>query len=653
MKSKVLGTMLIAAFVASGASSLTSCKDTESDDIQEVDNNVAKLNASLQKQIKDLQDKFETISSCGCDLATNQTAKADLEKLKSEYGTDATWTSVIDSLYAKNKADLATWAAKEQSDSTKLQNQINILNKFCNDVLTSLVTNTIVQSTYSPAAGSFNFQEAGISSNTLVTYYGNNANGAYAFPTNNAAYFYNEDEASSLSDADIDGAYAKIPAGQLLDNNAGTLYVTVNPSSITYKGLNFSLETTNGEVSPFTLTDEGAVDYKLTTGYTRANASNVHALKATLSADNLEQAKLTIADKAQLKAALKKLITERDQTKASLKELAKEAVKAVYDNLNSYPLYGLATNFGLANLTDGTTTSAKNFGQANILTGAFQPLSFNTFDNVSNVNHIPGIAYAERNLANFVNSIKLQSVKIYGTDLSAVTRVNSLGKITKNADGTYKLTANVTGKKSDGTAATVDGYMTLTASELTDLLNTVSTQPVSDLDQAIEAYNNNYGDVNNLLADLNQALGYSVAVDKAKTEALDKIDSYFDNLNSRLAYWFNRTKNASLHPCMLFIGTNGEGVTGAHRLTAAGATVTGSSIKLVPTSYTYNLLAPAYKKFVKVYNGSDVLYANVISGDDYEVNVDGLKSGETYTVVYEAVDYTGKVMARKYTLNVK
>ncbi len=89
------------------------------------------------------------------------------------------------------------------------------------------------------------------------------------------------------------------------------------------------------------------------------------------------------------------------------------------------------------------------------------------------------------------------------------------------------------------------------------------------------------------------------------------------------------------------------------RLTAAGATVTGSSIKLVPTSYTYSLLAPAYKKFVKVYSGSDVRYAKVISGDDYEVNVEGLKSGETYTVVYEAVDYTGKVMARKYTLNVK
>lgn len=339
-----------------------------------------------------------------------------------------------------------------------------------------------------------------------------------------------------------------------------------------------------------------------------------------------------------------------DQTKSSLKQLAKEAVKTIYDNLNSYSLYGLTTNFGLKNGTK--TTTAKNFGKANILTGAFQPLSFGAFDNIANADHIPGIGYAERHLANFINSIKLQTVKVNGTGLSKITYVNSLGKITKDGKN-YKLTANVTGKKSDGTTATADGYLKLTASQLTDLLCTVNSEAASNLEAAIEAYNNNYGDVNNMLADLNTALGYSTAVDDAKKEALKKIDSYLDNLNSRYAYWFNRVKKAALHPCMLFVGTNAQGVAGVHRLTAAGATVTGSSIKLVPTSYTYSLLAPAYKKFVKVYSGSDVRYAKVISGDDYEVNVEGLKSGETYTVVYEAVDYTGKVMARKYTLNVK
>lgn len=704
---------MIAALVASGSSALVSCKDTESDDIQQTNNSIASLNASLQQQIKDLQDKIAAIKSCTCDQQAFNTLKNDLEALKTKYQNDATawmdkynkdqikwqnlidesnknWKKAIDDLQQQIKnlpADDTSWKAildtlqnktipdlvakdeellgkynalsdKEQADSLLLSNKIAVLDKFCNDLLTSLVTNTEVQSTYSPAAGSFNFQEAGIASNTLLTYWGNNANGKYTFPTMDPAYLYTDDDEASLSNADIAGDQTTIADGTLLDGdgavgNAGTLYVTVNPSTA-YKGkfLDVSLETTNGESSPIKLTDEGLVDFDLKTGYTRAaENSHVREIKATISAADIDRIKLTVADKEQLKAALKKLVNERDQTKASLKELAKAAVKAVYDNLNSQSLYGLTTNFGLTNGT--TKTNAKNFGKANILTGAFQPLSFGAFDNLSNASNIPGLGYAERHLANFINSIKLQTVKVHGTDLSKVTRVNSLGKITKNSDGTYKLVANVTGTKSNGATATEEGYLTLTATQLTDLLGTVSTVASTDLDAAIEAYNNNTVDVNNMLADLNEALGYSVAVDDAKSDALSKIDSYFDKLNSRYAYWFNRVKKAALHPCMLFVGTNAQGVDGVHRLTAAGATVTGSSIKLIPTSYTYSLLAPAYKKFVKVYKDGDVRFAKVIPGDQYEVNVEGLKSGEKYTVVYEAVDYSGKVMARKYTLNVK
>lgn len=711
MKNKVLGTLMIAALVASGSSALVSCKDTESDDIQQTNNSIASLNASLQQQIKALQDKIDAIKSCTCDQQAFNTLKNDLEALKTKYQNDSTawmdkynkdqikwqnlidesnrnWKDAIEDLQKQIKnlpADDTSWKAildtlqnttipklvakdeellgkynalsdKEAADSLLFSKKIAVLDNFCNDLLTSLVTNTEVQSTYSPAAGSFNFQEAGIASNTLLTYWGNNANGSYPFPTKDPAYIYTDDDEASLSNADIAGDQTTIAEGTLLDGdgaegNAGILYVTVNPSTA-YKGLNFSLEKTNGESSPIKLKDEGLTNFDLKTGYTRAaENSNVRAIKATISKDDIDKIKLTVADKEQLKAALKKLVNERDQTKASLKELAKAAVKAVYDNLNSYSLYGLTTNFGLTNGTE--TTNAKNFGKANILTGAFQPLSFGAFDNLSNVSNIPGLGYAERHLANFINSIKLQTVKVHGTDLSKVTRVNSLGKITKNSDGTYKLVANVTGTKSNGATATEEGYLTLTATQLTDMLGTVSTVASTDLDAAIEAYNNNTVDVNNMLADLNEALGYSVAVDDAKSDVISKIDSYFDKLNSRYAYWFNRVKKAALHPCMLFVGTNAQGVAGVHRLTAAGATVTGSSIKLVPTSYTYSLLAPAYKKFVKVYSGSDVRYAKVISGDQYEVNVEGLQSGKTYTVVYEAVDYSGKVMARKYTLHVK
>lgn len=663
---------MIAALVASGSSALVSCKDTESDDIQQTNNSIASLNASLQQKINELQGKIDALKSCSCDPTAFATLQQDVATLKNLAKGSEAWTEEFNKLKEKVDnlpADDTSWktsleelsqsinaiALKESNDSTALADHLKVLDNFCNDLLTSLVTNTEVQSTYSPAAGSFNFQEAGIASNTLLTYWGNNANGSYIFPTNNPTYLYTDDDEASLSNADIDVDEATtIAEGTLLDGdgaegNAGILYVTVNPSTA-YKGLNFSLEKTNGESSSIKLTDEGLVDFDLKTGYTRAaENSHVRAIKATISKDDLKKIKLTIADKEQLKAALKKLVNERDQTKASLKELAKAAVKAVYDNLNSQSLYGLTTNFGLTNGT--TTTSARNFGKANILTGAFQPLSFGAFDNIADASNVPGIERAESVLKKFINKIELKSVPVNGTDLSTITRVNSLGAISKNSDGTYNLVVEVTGKKNDGTTATAEGYLTLSKDELKGLLGAVSTD--DDMTKAINAYNEGKASLNFLLADLNEALSSSVAVDDAKSDAVSRIDSYFDKLNSRYAYWFNRVKKAALHPCMLFVGTNAQGVDGVHRLTAAGATVKGTSIKLIPTSYTYSLLAPAYKKFVKVYSGSDVRFAKVISGDTYEVNVEGLKSGEKYTVVYEAVDYSGKVMARKYTLNVK
>lgn len=104
---------------------------------------------------------------------------------------------------------------------------------------------------------------------------------------------------------------------------------------------------------------------------------------------------------------------------------------------------------------------------------------------------------------------------------------------------------------------------------------------------------------------------------------------------------------------MLFFGADGN----VHRLISgnAGVRVKGSSIRLVPTTYTYELLAPAYKKFVTVTNAnvSGTNLGKVISGDTRDVTITGLKSGHTYNVLYEAVDYNGKVSARQYKIVVE
>lgn len=138
-------------------------------------------------------------------------------------------------------------------------------------------------------------------------------------------------------------------------------------------------------------------------------------------------------------------------------------------------------------------------------------------------------------------------------------------------------------------------------------------------------------------------------MNKTKADIISRITNYLDRFNSRFVYWFNRLPS-SLHPVLLFTTTNGV----ARATTATmGTPVKGTSVTLLPTSYSLELFAPAYKKFVKCTssNASDLKsdeLGKVINGTVDEINVSGLKSGQTYEFLYEAVDYHGKVFAKKY-----
>lgn len=100
-----------------------------------------------------------------------------------------------------------------------------------------------------------------------------------------------------------------------------------------------------------------------------------------------------------------------------------------------------------------------------------------------------------------------------------------------------------------------------------------------------------------------------------------------------------------------------------------GSVVKGSTVTLYPTSYSGEFLAPAFKKFVAVSNiykngvsvGDDTVREfnsknflnNVLPGKASTVKLNGLQSGCVYEIVYSAVDYSGKVVANKYYINVQ
>lgn len=87
----------------------------------------------------------------------------------------------------------------------------------------------------------------------------------------------------------------------------------------------------------------------------------------------------------------------------------------------------------------------------------------------------------------------------------------------------------------------------------------------------------------------------------------------------------------------------------------------GDAIKLLATSYTGDVAAPSYKKYVAVVeapngniaavNDKSSSLNTVLSGRQHIVDMTGFQKGN-YTIVYSSVDYRGNTSTRLYYLEV-
>lgn len=718
MKVKFVHTLLVAAAFVSAAGAFVSCKDYESDDIQEIRNQYANATALSQDlsnrlttaegNITALQHKVDTLKNCHCDLKNLQNqidaladSSANYSQYLTNYGTAIkNLQNQFNNYYTKEqvnagldtlkttledlRADLLDSIAKGDSlnhiadrkyadslyytadenikEVTKrvsaVEDNIKLLKKSVINLFSQAITDVTIQGTYTPAFGSLSLP-LDIQSNLLVTYYGNNTNGEFKFPTNDTQYLTGKNNAS-ITAADLAGAErVTIPAGTLLDKdgaegNAGDLYVTVNPQEVNLADVDFALVKSNGKESDVKLAGAGNYDEVLTWGYTRAG-SPTKVIKATITKDALDKGDVKVNIKRDgLRSAVKKALTDHATDKQNIKDLAKTTAKFIYDNLNStVPRLGISTKYNVS-LDDENNATLHNVSKLDILAAAVNPAGFNLLDNVS-VNGVPGLETAEARIKNFIDGIKLGTITVditNGKTIKDITEIKGIGEITINAKGEYVIPVTVAGTV-NGQEVTLAGSVDLKENGvLENLLGTIEdgvNAQLTDLDTQLKNFNSSIKDLNSLIADLNK--GYTIDLDEkiagTKADLENRLDNYISSLNNTFATWFNRATGAALKPVLLF-----DAGRDVHRFVAGEATVSGSSIRLVPTSYTRELIAPAYKKYIHVYAAGHDAYNKVFDGDTREITVP-LKSGKKYTIVYEAVDYSGNVAAKKYTLNVK
>ena len=193
---------------------------------------------------------------------------------------------------------------------------------------------------------------------------------------------------------------------------------------------------------------------------------------------------------------------------------------------------------------------------------------------------------------------------------------------------------------------------------------------INKIIDTINSYLEQLGDLTNLT---DKFANIGTEVEGALDNIKDKIVSYLDKVENKLLTAVNSI-NKTLQPVMLV-----KTVDGFQQLsqTIYNPTVMSSgNVNFIPTSYTAEVIAPAYKKLVGVTNvysmdrsknaqvdGGDCLaalnaanakagVAEILDGDTQVVDFTAEK-GYIYEVTYTSVDFSGMVVAKKYYVTVK
>lgn len=556
------------------------------------------------------------------------------------------------------------------------------------NALAKLVTGILVQGTENPVFGSFALP-LDVRSNVLMTYYGKSESPTYPFPS--AGNHYGEaaayNEANSLTEEDlailehcglIDVTIAN---GETLlgneEGNAGTLYLTINPNTVDFNELPVSLVNSLDEESGIKLGALEKSDKKLTFGYTRSADNNgFYAAKATLTEEGINKVKVNIEPglKSEMKEVLNAL-KDKNLSKISFADLA----TVIYKQFNGI----LDANAVKTTWTDEVNGEHSVYSQYNIAATAFKPLSYKFLE--GNSYKIPTISEIDDiDLGNFDIDLELKPIEI---DLSGSTTNLTFENITFNGEITVKV--NVAREENgliiieeqeipvDGLDdfiaelnQTVGQWSQAVNDELASQLATIQDEINAQLDKMIEDINTQLGQVDDLVDEMNGI------EDKVNTY-VDKVNSYINRVNN----FTNRINkyledpNHYLQVTMLYENGDGEFRQLSNSARVASRLKVGKETVFYPTSYTGELIAPAYKKFVAVtnvwpadapfgdisaQNGNEVCLraieaANaiegmnkVLDGTTRAVKFMAPTAGLVYEITYSAVDYSGRTSTRKF-----
>ena len=508
---------------------------------------------------------------------------------------------------------------------TTIENNYKDLIASLTDFYSKLVTGVVVQGSESPVTG-YVQTPFGLDMSVIGAYYGRTSEG---FEFGGERF----NKGTIISDS---------------DSNTGLIFVTVNPTNVDPNCIDFKLVDSQGNEAPFKLTPVNTnrvLKFGVSRGINVNEKSGFYALQVKLDAADVDKAKTwTSADAADLKDAAKNVLGKLRHPKTNSLNIGDIAssIENVFNN--RLTRYGVKATWKFKN-EKGEWVTKSTVSGLNLAATAFKPLSYEFLKDGINVD-LPTIPSLESKLN--LKQYKFNYDPIDPSTVKDVTVTVPNGKnITvteKNGQQVVKITKDENGIITDVTFVAEnievkgdDLEITVDMAEFRKVINDLNNQ-----------VDNMVGNVNDIIDKVN---GYVSSIDGQVITRLNNYIKKFEHLLTK--------SNSLLQPTMLYTAQNGNWnqlpnvkEAAAHLKLNGGK----ASTVFVATSYTAELLAPAYKKYVHVNGpeGATVTGANinkVIDGNIYKIGFEANKPG-TYEIVYEAVDYSGKTVKRTFYVKV-
>lgn len=668
MKRQLTSILLFSALLVGGASTFVSCTDHESDSAYDTSvSQIAKL-TELNKWLGELKETNPDLAS-----AIDARIQANMDVIKDGvYADKERFEAAIQGseAYKNLKGDVEgvdsrvsalerlrltdSIAAKKITDALnhRLDSVSGSLNSALNTLLEQKLDGITVNATENPVTGYWNASFTGLNLKLASSFYGVAAEG-------------NEDW--------------DVKANQVLGKggNAGYLYVSLNPTEIDPSLVKVELVNSQGEPAKgFKLGDIDNTDKVLTFGTKAATVSANGFYQVPVIASDPQNDGVEF-DKGALAAAAKNALNELRNPKSNDLDLSLIA-SALYKNIPVLTAYGVKAEYYLYNPDTKNLELKKTVKHAvsdyDIAAFAVKPVSFNFLKDNATLDKLSGWA---------VENFRLPSLS---TELEKIAKALDVKITYDKADEFYTYTliasntmyceqvgndvviyndAQVAWDASTAALKVINRGHVYKTLENSTLETQVFAKDDDNIVERIYSIKTKDTTIADLLATANGQIADKLQPIK---NVLGKVDTKWENVIAKVNPLLSKVSskigsaNKLLQPTILYVDQNGNPNTlstiGGRRL---GTRFEGiGATTLYATSWTAELLAPAYKKSISVLEkGATVTLADgttsaaePFDGSINKVIFNATKAGK-YTIVYKAIDYSGVEVEKTFNVDVE